>query len=449
MLTIRVKMTRPKNAEYYSCQKNDIVDVPLEQYVHGVVASEIGDSPLEACKAQAVAARTNAMVCIDKGSAISDASSSAQAFRAERLNGYPIAKKAADETAGEVLTYNGAVCSPCSFSSDNGGRTTSSKARWGGERAWLIEQDDPWDKTTKKTGHGVGMSQAGAIQAAKLGFSYTDILSVYYPNTTLEKRGDQDMGKVKASWLIEKFQYMVDHHWKYVADAAREGAVDCSGAFTYWYKVAGSSMYHGSNTMYRKWSTEKGKIGSIKLVPGMAVYRWKEAKEGELPSAYLKDGLGNFKHVGLYIGNGKCIEAKGTQYGVVISDIKTWAYASKLINTEYDVTEGDAPMQKATVYAESGKTVNLRKTASTAGTILTHVPIGAEVLIGAETNGFTAVTYGQYFGYIMSKFLLIDKNSDSNSGSNSTPNKSSVTLVLDENVAKLLLIALKNAGITA
>lgn len=106
-------------------------------------------------------------------------------------------------------------------------------------------------------------------------------------------------------------------------------------------------------------------------------------------------------------------------------------------------------MQKATVYAESGKTVNLRKTASTAGTILTHVPIGAEVLIGAETNGFTAVTYGQYSGYIMSKFLLIDKNSDSNSGSNSTPNKSSVTLVLDENVAKLLLIALKNAGITA
>ena len=448
-MTVKVKMTRQKNAEYYGCQINDTVDVPLEQYVHGVVASEIGDAPIEACKAQAVAARTNAMVCINKGSAISDASTSAQAFRAERLNGYPVAKNAAEETAGEVLTYNGAVCSPCSFSSNNAGRTTSSKERWGGERAWLIAQDDPWDTSTKKTGHGVGMSQAGAINAAKLGFSYTDILSFYYPNTNLQKRGDPDMGKVKASWLIEKFKYMLDKKWKYVADAAREGAVDCSGAFTYWYKVAGSSMYHGSNTMYRKWSTEKGKIGEIKLVPGMAVYRWKQAVQGEMPTAYVNDGLGNFKHVGLYIGNGKCIEAKGTQYGIVMSDISTWAYASKLINTEYDVTEGDAPMQKATVYAESGKTVNLRKTASTAGTILTHVPVGATVQAGAETNGFTAVTYGNYSGYIMSKFLLINKNSDANSGANSDPNKSSVTIVIDENVAKSLLIALKNAGISA
>lgn len=443
-MTVRVKITRQKNAELLGCRINETVDIPLEEYIHGVVASEIGDSPLEACKAQAVAARTNAMVYIDKGSAISDASSSAQAFRAERMNGYPVARQAAEETAGEVLTYNGAVCSPCSFSSDNAGRTTSSASRWGGARAWLIEQDDPWDTSKKKTGHGVGMSQLGAINAAKLGFSYTDILRFYYPNTTLEKRGDRAMAKVKASWLIEKFKYMADNKWKYVADSARKGAVDCSGAFTYWYNEAGSSMYHGSNTMYRKYSTEKGKIGEIKLVPGMAVYRWKEAKRGELPTVYLNDGLGNFKHVGLYIGNGKCVEAKGTQYGVVYSDISTWDYASKLVNTEYDVAEGDAPMQKMQVCAESGRTVNLRKTASTSGTILTHVPVGAIVLVGEETNGFAAVTYGSYTGYMMTKFLTTDVSSEEKNKDEST-----VTLELDKSVAKCLLIALNKAGVSA
>lgn len=443
-MTVRVKISRQKNAELLGCRINEIVDIPLEEYIHGVVASEIGDSPLEACKAQAVAARTNAIIYIDKGSAISDASSSAQAFRAERMNGYPVARQAAEETAGEVLTYNGAVCSPCSFSSDNAGRTTSSESRWGGARAWLIEQDDPWDTSKKKTGHGVGMSQLGAINAARLGFSYTDILRFYYPNTVLEKRGDRAMAKVKASWLIEKFKYMVDNKWKYVANSARKGAVDCSGAFTYWYNVAGSSMYHGSNTMYRKYSTEKGKIGEIRLVPGMAVYRWKEAKSGELPTAYLNDGLGNFKHVGLYIGNGKCVEAKSTQYGVVYSDISTWDYASKLVNTEYDVTEGDAPMQKMQVYAESGRTVNLRKTASTSGTIVTHVPVGATVLVGKETNGFAAVTYGSYTGYMMTKFLTTDVSVEEKNEDEST-----VTLGLDKSVAKCLLIALNKAGISA
>ena len=443
-MTVRVKITRQKNAELLGCRINETVDIPLEEYIHGVVASEIGDAPLEACKAQAVAARTNAMAYIDKGSAISDASSSAQAFRAERMNGYPVARQAAEETAGEVLTYNGAVCSPCSFSSNNAGRTTSSKSRWGGTRAWLIEQDDPWDTSKKKTGHGVGMSQLGAINAAKLGFSYTDILRFYYPNTALEKRGDRAMAKVKASWLVEKFKYMADNKWKYVADSARKGAVDCSGAFTYWYNEAGSSMYHGSNTMYRKYSTEKGKIGEIKLVPGMAVYRWKEAKSGELPTVYLNDGLGNFKHVGLYIGNGKCVEAKGTQYGVVYSDISTWDYASKLVNTEYDVEEGDAPMQKMQVYAESGRTVNLRKTASTSGTILTHVPVGATVLVGEETNGFAAVTYGSYTGYMMTKFLTTDVSAEEKNKDEST-----VTLELDKSVAKCLLIALNKAGLSA
>ena len=36
-------------------------------------------------------------------------------------------------------------------------------------------------------GHGVGLSQSGAIEMAKLGFSYEQILNHYYRDVKLEK----------------------------------------------------------------------------------------------------------------------------------------------------------------------------------------------------------------------------------------------------------------------
>ena len=41
--------------------------------------------------------------------------------------------------------------------------------------------------TTKGYGHGVGMSQYGALGMAKAGYTYDEILSHYYPNTSLTK----------------------------------------------------------------------------------------------------------------------------------------------------------------------------------------------------------------------------------------------------------------------
>lgn len=146
-MTIQVKLTRSENAEYFGMSVGDTVEIPLEDYVFGVVASEIGNAHLEACKAQAVAARTKAMPYVQHGKPISDSSSTVQAFRAPRMDvsKYPAARSAVEATAGEVLTYSGKVIDTCAYSADNGGRTTSSEARWGGYRAYLIEQDDPWD----------------------------------------------------------------------------------------------------------------------------------------------------------------------------------------------------------------------------------------------------------------------------------------------------------------
>ena len=444
-MIIQVKISKSKNASYYNCSIGDTVNVELEQYVAGVVASEIGNAPVEACKAQAVAARTTACLYVQKNKAISDSGSTAQAFNASRLTGYNNAHLAAKETAGQILYYGKDICSPCPFSASNGGRTTSSKERWGGERAWLISQEDPWDFAEthgKKTGHGVGMSQVGAKHAADLGYDYKQILSFYYPGTHIGFiKGDDDMAaykNVKASYLIDKFKMMKENNWKYVADAAEYGKVDCSGAFTYWYKQAGSYMYHGSNTMYRKYSTEKGKIGEIKLVPGMAVYRWKKAVSGEMPSAYVNDGLGNFKHVGMYIGNGKCIEAKGKQYGVVESDISTWDYASKLKYTIYDVEEGqeDEHIVYGTVRTENGK-LNLRNKPDKSGAIITRVPSGTKLQVLDKCQGWYKVKHEGRTLYADADFVMLGD----------IPNqKYTITVTVDEAIRDTVLDAIKKAG---
>lgn len=95
--------------------------------------------------------------------------------------------------------------SPCAYSASNGGRTTSSKERWGGHREYLISKEDPYDYAAtkgRKTGHGVGMSQEGAKEMARQGFSYLEILSFYYPEAKVEKEVEESMANktVKASY---------------------------------------------------------------------------------------------------------------------------------------------------------------------------------------------------------------------------------------------------------
>lgn len=181
---MKVKITTSENMKYFSCAKDTVVDIDIEDYVACVVASEIGNAPLEACKAQAIAARTFAVARgVLKGKVISDSANTAQAYRANRIS-YSTCAQAAKDTMGLILTYGGKPISAV-YCDANGGRTYSSKEVWGGDKTYLVAREDKWNGSQKKSGHGVGMSQKGAISAAKQGISYKEILAFYYPNTAL------------------------------------------------------------------------------------------------------------------------------------------------------------------------------------------------------------------------------------------------------------------------
>ena len=77
-MKIKVKITTSGNMKFFDCPKDTIKEVELEDYIKCVVASEIGNAAIEACKAQAVASRTFAVSRgVLEGKVISDSASKA------------------------------------------------------------------------------------------------------------------------------------------------------------------------------------------------------------------------------------------------------------------------------------------------------------------------------------------------------------------------------------
>jgi stage II sporulation protein D len=122
--------------------------LPLEDYLKGVVPNEMYPSwPLEALKAQAVAARTYALDRV--GITIND-TISYQAYGGYIWNSTPYIKttQAVDQTAGQVLRYNGKLISAV-YSASNGGHTESNSNYWGSSPVpYLPAKPDPYDPQT-------------------------------------------------------------------------------------------------------------------------------------------------------------------------------------------------------------------------------------------------------------------------------------------------------------
>ena len=108
---------------------------------------------------------------------------------------------------------------------------------------------------------------------------------------------------------------------------------DCSGLFSWAFKQLGGYMYHGSDTMYRKYCAYHGELSGGKrtdgqdLKPGTAVFCWNGTK---------------YSHVGLFIGDGTVIEAAGTQQGVITSKVTAtkWKYWGELTGVDYSGESG-------------------------------------------------------------------------------------------------------------
>jgi stage II sporulation protein D len=121
--------------------------VPLEVYLPSVVGSEMPASwPLEALRAQAVAARTYALKG-RKPSALFDlqATTASQVYKGVEAE-TPSTRAAVEGTRGLVLTYNNALIDAV-FHSSSGGNTESSGDLWPRQLPYLVSVPD-YDNTS-------------------------------------------------------------------------------------------------------------------------------------------------------------------------------------------------------------------------------------------------------------------------------------------------------------
>lgn len=509
-VNVKVKLKRQSNANFYNVSLGTVVEIDIEDYTTGVVASEVGNAPMEACCAQAIAARTIAYKAYTKGTSISDLSTECQAFRTERMNNktYSNAIEAVKRTAGMVLFYNGKVLESCPYSASNGGQTVSSQERWGGYRAYLVSKPDPWDGSVKKSGHGVGMSQLGAKNAANQGKTYKEILAFYYPSTEIKEVNTVATVTTtnnKVNKIIDWAESMVGTGYIYGATGWICTPERRQQQANQYPEYADTIMTTGA-----KWDgkichdcaqfTRKAMAQAGITLPSGATSQWKSSvweKKGtaaDIDSSKMcllfRESNGKMQHVLLYCGNGYVIDARGTANGVMKSKLGTYKYTHWAIpkglysetstststpsstpapteptpihetlrvgatgqeveackeylimlgyldaysvygdNTiaavkkfqadnglEADGVCGTSTWAKleeigattsniATVVAQSGSTVNLRKEPSTSAARLAKVPLNMRVEVVAKDDTWCQVKYNNLIGYMMTEYL--------------------------------------------
>ena len=166
---------------------------------------------------------------------------------------------------------------------------------------------------------------------------------------------------------------------------------DCSGLVVWLLKQYGLSVPHGSNSIWKGSLSEKGKIK--KDIPiGALVFK-------------LRNGT-DYYHVGVYIGGGRVIEAKGTVAGVVETDLTTWTHYGLLKCISY-TNEEVIPVQKGdTVIVDvpNDGTLWVRKGPSTKTDKRDAIREGDEVEIVELEGDWARIRYTAE-GYVMTKFL--------------------------------------------
>lgn len=186
---------------------------------------------------------------------------------------------------------------------------------------------------------------------------------------------------ISSQALIDKFRFALDNHWGYIwgtagimwtqakqdqkvaymvsqygkdwqknAEAKKDNyysaavngskwightVADCSGLFAWAFKQLGGAIAHGSNSIYDRYCTsKKGKLtDALKktILPGTAVFTGDSSGHG---------------HIGLYVGDGKVIEASGTIAGVCVSNITAgkWTYYGELKGVDYTQAGENQPI---------------------------------------------------------------------------------------------------------
>lgn len=186
---------------------------------------------------------------------------------------------------------------------------------------------------------------------------------------------------------------------KYILDVGKKWdgvpVWDCAQLTRYAAKAAGVELPSGATSQWKKgpWK-RKGEIGTL--------------PQGEVLFLYRESG-GKMQHTGLALGNGTCVHARGTAYGVVHQPVSGYAWthwASPWEGPKMPEKEDKSEMSyTAKVIAESGHTVRMRSGPGKGYTPMLSVPVGMEVEVLAPGEEWSQIRVDGEDGFMMSQYL--------------------------------------------
>ena len=225
----------------YRTNTKEVENIPLEEYVVGVVASEMPASfELEALKAQSLAARTflvkqmlsNSKINLPEGTDITDNSQYHQVYKNKKelanewqenyKSNISKIRKAVDATKGQILTYDEKPIDASFFSTSNG-YTENSEDYWDNKTPYLKSVESPWD-----------------IQSPKFQYQTTIQVSKFEELLGIKLKNDVNIGTVISKSKGNRIKFFEINDKKYSGKTIRDKLKLNSTDFT--FKREGSKV---------------------------------------------------------------------------------------------------------------------------------------------------------------------------------------------------------------
>lgn len=171
---------------------------------------------------------------------------------------------------------------------------------------------------------------------------------------------------------------------------------DCAQLTRAVAKEGGVTLVSGATSQWNKtdWA-QKGPIETIP--PGKTVFVYRRQNGSDSVMA----------HTGVALGDGTCVHARGTDYGVIHQTMGQYAWTHWAMPV-WEEKEEDDPVSldviyQARVVAQNGSTVNMRE--EPGGKVIDKVPLGEVVDVLDESTGWRKILYRSNVGYMQEAFL--------------------------------------------
>lgn len=369
-----------------------VCTLPMEEYLYGVLPYEMDNSfPLEALKAQAVAARTFAAFSMrSTGNYDVTDTVTYQVFRGVNTNNTRCIQ-AVDATRGQVMMYNGSFIE-ANFSASNGGQTETRYNAWGSSSvAYQVIQDDPYDLA----------NPSSSVRSYTL-YATPDNGQSATAYAMIQNALAGRLGGAASGYVIQEVTDVTPHTPKYASP---------SRVYT---QLGVTVRYNGGMTT----TVDIPIFSTVKTTLGLGI----NSTNNELLTV-TRDGT-SFKLSMRRFGHGVGLSQRGAQQmanqGLGYRDILGFYYPNVQL-TQVDFTSSwgsggssggtgtEDPTANATItLSKATDSLNIRREANASAAVLTSLPHGTRVTVTGESGSWYAVTCGNISGYASKSYVVRD-----------------------------------------